>query len=195
MKQKRQRQLGLSRDDDRSDPKEELTKWEQQMITRKKWIYSNNKLFTENKKEVVPKQELFQVLSHPHSQISHRGREITEKWIRENYAEISQKVVNTFVKMCPYHAEKNPLMSRVKSVQRPMQAPTFLSLIEIDLMDFCKCSCDCEVSHMWVMNITDHHTKHVAMYPLTAKSGENVLDVLHQHCYTYGFPQKIVCDN
>lgn len=69
LKQKRQRQLGLSRDDDRSDPNEELTKWEQQMITRKKWIYSNNKLFTENKKEVVPKQELFQVLSHTHSQV------------------------------------------------------------------------------------------------------------------------------
>lgn len=119
VKQKRQRQLGLFRDDDWSDPKEELTKWEQQIITRKKWIYSNNKLFTENKKEVVPKQELFQVLSHAHGWISHGGREITEKWMRENYAEISQKVVNTFVKMCSYHAEKNPLMSHVKSVQRP----------------------------------------------------------------------------
>ena len=84
-----------------------------------------------------------------------------------------------------YRKVENPLMSRVKSVQRSMQAPTFLSLIEIDLMDFRKCSCDCEVSHMWFMNITDHHTKHVALYPLTAKSGENVLDALQQHCYTY----------
>ena len=40
LKQKRQRQLGLSRDDDRSDPNEELTKWEQQMITRKKKGYT-----------------------------------------------------------------------------------------------------------------------------------------------------------
>ena len=43
------------------------------------------------------------------------------------------------------------------------------------------------------MNITDHHTKHVSLYPLTAKTRENVLDVLQQLCYTYGFPQKIVC--
>ena len=35
-------------------------------------------LFTESKKEVVPKWELFQVLSHAHSQISHRGWQIIE---------------------------------------------------------------------------------------------------------------------
>ena len=47
----------------------------------------------------------------------------------ENYAEISQRDVNTFVKTCPHHAEKKPLTSRVKSVQRPMLALTFLCLI------------------------------------------------------------------
>ena len=97
--------------------------------------------------------------------------------------------------MCPYHAERKPITSRVKSVQQPMEAPTFLSLIEIDLMDFCKCPCDCKESHTWVMNVTDHHTKHVALYCLTAKSGEKVLDALQQHCHTYGYPKKIVCDN
>ena len=35
-------------------------------------------LFTESKKEVVPKWELFQVLSHAHSQISHKGWQIIE---------------------------------------------------------------------------------------------------------------------
>ena len=97
--------------------------------------------------------------------------------------------------MCPYHAERKPITSRVKSVQQPMEAPTLLSLIEIDLMDFCKCPCDCKESHTWVMNVTDHHTKHVALYCLTAKSGEKVLDALQQHCHTYGYPKKIVCDN
>lgn len=55
LKQKRQIQLSLSREDNGSELKEELMKWEQQMITQKKWGYSNNKLSTENKKEVVPK--------------------------------------------------------------------------------------------------------------------------------------------
>ena len=126
---------------------------------------------------------------------SHRGRQITEKWLQENYAEISQKVINVFVQLCPYHAEKKPITSRVKDIHQPMEAPTFLSLIEIDSMDFRKCPCDCKESHTWVMNVTDHHTKHVALYPLTDKSGEKVLEALQQHCHTYGYPQKIISDN
>lgn len=178
MKQKRQRQLSLSRDHGRSKPKEELTKWEQQTITWKKWIYSNNKLFTENKKEVVPNSGLFHVLSHAHSQIPHRGRKFTEHWLQENYAEISQKVVNTYMKMSPYHTEKKSLMNRVKSVQWPMQAPTFLSSLPY-------------------VGYECYRSSHKAcsLYPLTTKSGGNLLDVLQQHCDTYGFPQKIVCHN
>ena len=62
-------------------------------------------------------------------------------------------------------------------------------------MDFCKCPCDCKESHTWVMNVTDHHTKHVALYPLAAKSGEKVLEALQQHCHTYGYPKKIISEN
>ena len=47
----------------------------------------------------------------------------------------------------------------VKLVDKPIQSPTFLSLLEIDLMDFHNCPCDCTEKHTWAMNITDHHTK------------------------------------
>ena len=102
----------------------------------------------------------------------------------------TRKLLTYLLKWCPYQAERKPITSRVKSVQKPMEAPTFLSLIEIDLMDFRKCPCDCKESHTWVLNVTDHHTKHVALYPLTAKCGEKVLDALQQHCHTYGYPKK-----
>ena len=190
-----EKQLDVSGNKDRSESTEELTTWEQQTVRRKKWVYQNSEVFTANNKKVVPKRELFQVLCDAHNRVSHRGRQITEKWLQENYAEISQKVVNVFVQLCPYHAEKKPITSRVKDVHQPMEAPTFLSLIEIDLMDFRKCPCDCKESHTWVMNVTDHHTKHVALYPLTDKSGERVLEALQQHCHTYGYPQKIISDN
>ena len=62
-------------------------------------------------------------------------------------------------------------------------------------MDFRKCPCDCKESHNWVMNVTDHHTKHIAVYPLVAKSGGKVLEALQQHSHTYGYPKKIVSDN
>ena len=82
------------------------------------------------------------------------------------------------MQLCPYHAEKKPITSSVKDIHQPMEAPTFLSLIEIDLMDFRKCPCDCKESHTWVMNVTDHH-----LYPLVDKSGEKVLEALQQHCH------------
>ena len=44
-------------------------------------------------------------------------------------------------------------------------------------------------------NVTDHHTKHVTLYPLTSKSGEKVLQALQEYCHTCGYPKKIVCDN
>ena len=75
-----------------------------------------------------------------------------------------------------------------------MQAPTFLHMIEIDLTDFRKCPCKCIESHTWAMNITDHHTKHVTLYPLTAKSGEKYcrhyknitspMDIQETYCVT-----------
>ena len=60
-------QLKLSQNDC-EEPNEVslLTKWEDATITRKQWIYKNNKVFTQDNKEFIPKRELFQVLSHAH---------------------------------------------------------------------------------------------------------------------------------
>ena len=59
-----------------------------------------------------------------------------EKWITENYSEVTQKVVNTFVFLCRFHAEQKPITTRVKPMVSPLQAETFLSLIEVDLMPY-----------------------------------------------------------
>ena len=80
---------------------QQVTKWEHHMITQKKWAYINHKRFTGNIKKVVPKRQLFQISSHVHSWISHRGHKY-EKVAARNYAEISQMVVNT-LKMCLFH--------------------------------------------------------------------------------------------
>ena len=37
--------------------------------------------------------------------------------------------------------------------------------------------------------------KHVTLYPLTAKSGEKVLQALQEYCFTYGYPRNILYDN
>ena len=110
-----------------------------------------------------------------------------------------KRILNKFV--CPplppgqFHAEQRSITNRVKIVEKLLQAPTFLSLIEIDLMDLCKCPCDCGETHTWIMNVTDHHTKHVTLYAFPAKSAEKVLSSLEQYCHSYGYPKSILYDN
>ena len=97
------------------------------------------------------------------------------KWIRENYIEVNQKVVNIFVKMYRFHQEQKTITSRVKPVKQPLQAQKFLSLLEIDLMDFRNCSCACTAQqHKWAINFVDHHTKFAHVFPLHSKSGKDV---------------------
>ena len=100
-------------------------------ITQKKWKYSNDNIVTEKNKKVVSKRHLYDVLSFAHNTIAHRGRQITMKWITENYTGVNQKVVNIFVKMCRFHQEQKTITSRVKPVKQPLQAQTFLSLCGI----------------------------------------------------------------
>ena len=174
-----------------------LLKWEKSTVIRKQWAYSDNSIITQNKRKVVPKRDIHNVLSLAHNRTAHRGRQITSKWISNNYSKVNVKVVAilNFAGLCPIHAEPQSVTSRVKLVDKPIQSLTFLSLLEIDLMDFRNCPSDCTEKHTWAMNITDHHTKYVYITPLKAKSADEVLTRFKPYCYTYGFPKKILTDN
>ena len=97
--------------------------------------------------------------------------------------------------LCRLHAERKPITSRIKEVTNPLQAPSFLSILEIDLMDFQNLPCTCRHSHKWVINLIDHHTKFVNSHPLHAKSADEVLDAVKNYCLSYGYPKKILTDN
>ena len=102
-----------------------LSTWEATTITQKKWKYSNDNIVTAKNKKVVSKRHLYDALSLAHNRIAHRGRQLTMKWITENYTEVNQKLVNIFVKMCRFHQEQKTITSRVKLVKQPLQAQTF----------------------------------------------------------------------
>ena len=121
------------------------------LSSQKKREYANGKLLTTEGKEVAHQGMLFDILSKCHHRIAHRGQQKTEKWIAENYSKVTQKVVNTFVSLCRFHAEQKPITTRVKPVVSPLQAETFLSLIEVDLIGFRNCPCECEPKHKWTI--------------------------------------------
>ena len=158
-----------------------MKKSEVQTIKRKKWtVNSNNQIITCDNKVVISKSQL---------------HEKTEHWVRQNFAEVSQRVINLFVSLCRLHAERKPITSRIKEVTNPLQAPSFLSMLEIDLMDFQNLPCTCRNSHKWVINLIDRHTKFVNSHPLHAKSADDVLDAVKNYCLSYGYPKKILTDN
>ena len=172
-----------------------LTKWQATTLNRKKWSYHQGNFLTTEQKLVVPKSQLYDVLTLAHQRTAHRGRQITSKWINENYSEVNVRVVNLFVSLCQIHQQEKTITSHVKMVTKPLQSPEFLSLIEIDLMDFQNTPCDCKNVHTWAMNIIDHHTKFVTVVPLQQKAADAILKSLREYCYTYGFPKKIITDN
>ena len=151
-----------------------LTNWQATTLKRKKWSLHQGKLLTTDKKIVVPKSQLYDILTLAHQRTAHRGRQITSKWINENYSEVNVRVVNLFVSLCQIHQEQKTITSHVKMVTKPLQSPEFLSLIEIDLMDFRNTPCECKNVHTWAMNIIDHHTKFVTVVPLQQKTADEV---------------------
>ena len=122
----------------------------------------------------------------------HLERNILPKYIS---TKINIKVIAIFVGLCVIHAEQQSIIGRVKLVDKPLQYLTFLALVEIDLMDFRNCQCNCSRQRKWAMNITDHHTKYVYTAPLKDKTADETLQLFQRYCFTYGFPKKILTDN
>ena len=85
----------------------ELSKAEINTIKQKKWKYVNGKLLTTEGKEVAHQGMLFDILSKCHHRIAHRGRQKTEKWIVENYSEVTQS--------CEYFCFSLPFSRRAKT--------------------------------------------------------------------------------
>ena len=125
-----------------------------------------------------------------HNRVAHRGRQKTEHRVKQNFAENSQRVINLFVSLCRLHAKRKPITSKIKEVTNPLLAPSFLSMLEIDLMDFQKSPCTCRNPHKWVINLIDYHSNFVNSHPLHSKSADEVLDAVKNYCLSYGYPKK-----
>ena len=111
-----------------------------QPLTQKKWKYCNGSIISEDNKKVIPKQQHYHVQLYRCNVLrpqpnSTSWKTSIMKWFTKNYTEIDKKVVNLFVKMCKFHQEHRTIKGKVKPVKQPLEAESFLSLLEIDLMD------------------------------------------------------------
>lgn len=165
-------------------------------IKRKKWTLQHGRIASKDGKYVVPKRDLFKTLSEAHSAIAHRGRDKTEHYIRESYAEISQEVITLFVSLCKLHQQQRSVTDHVKKpVIKPLAADGFLKHVEIDLIDFRNLPCSCNPKHNWVLHVVDHFSKFSWLHPLQSKETEQVVKSLQEQFYLFGFPTILHSDN
>lgn len=54
-----------------------LLKWEKSTVIRKQWAYSDNPIITQNKRKVVPKREIHNVLSLAHNRTGKLNGSVT----------------------------------------------------------------------------------------------------------------------
>ena len=77
-----------------------LDKLTKQKIARNHWrLTAEGKVTSSDNKPTVPKRDIPKVLCEAHSATAHRGRDKTERYIRQSYAGISQDIINLFVSL------------------------------------------------------------------------------------------------
>ena len=164
------------------------------LIKRKQWQLDKDQIITKDNKIVIPRSQIHKILCQSHSETAHRGRDKTKHFVKERYSEISNGVISLFTSMCRLHVQQQSIVNHLKVV-KPIKGEIFLSHVEMDLMDFRKIKCNCELSHQYVLHIIDHNTKFSWVSPLRYKSGAEVLQETKKIFWQFGFPQVLHTDN
>ena len=101
-----------------------LDKLTKQKIVRNHWrLTPEGKVTTSDNKLIVPKRDIYNVLCEAHSAIAHRGRDKTERYIRQSYAGISQEIINLFVSLCKLHQQQKSVTNHWKKpITNPIKA-------------------------------------------------------------------------
>ena len=174
-----------------------LDKLTKQKIARNHWrLTAEGKVTSSDNKLIVPKRDIYKVLCEAHSAIAHRGRDKTERYIRQSYAGISQDIINLFVSLCKLHQQQKSVTSDSKKpITNPIKANQFLAHVQVDLIDFHNLPCDCQSKHNWVLHVVDHFSKYSWMFALKNKQTEEVAVRLTNFFWLFGFPSILHSDN
>ena len=174
-----------------------LDKLTKQKIVRNHWrLTTEGKVTTSDNKLIVPKRDIYHVLCEAHSASAHRGRDKTERYIRQSYAGISQEIINLFVSLCKLHQQQKSVTNHWKKpITNPIRANQFLAHVQMDLIDFRNLPCECQSRHNWALHIVDHFSKYSWMFALKRKQTEEVAVTLANLFWLFGFPSILHSDN
>ena len=109
---------------------------------------------------------------------------------------VNHRKLCLFTSLCKLHAQQKSITDHKKqAITNPISAETFMSHVEIDLIDFRNVKCLCTKPHQWVLHVTDHHTKYSWLFALHNKTAQEVLAKLQELFWLFGFLQTLHTDN
>lgn len=141
---------------------------------------------------MATKGTTYQIVKDIHISCGHKGDRSTHQKIRENYVNISRKIVEAYVRQCERCTEKLKKKETKGIVIKPITAKEFNDRAQIDLVDFQSLP---DGEFKWVMHYQDHLTKYHLLRPLRLKTASNVAEKVFDIFIDFGAPCILQSDN
>ena len=151
-----------------------------------------------NERVAVPMHQVFDMISDAHNiKTSHAGRDNTYGIIKNDFFNITEDDVATFIKTCPACDRKNVDVKKLPGAKKPIKSDNYRERFEIDLMD--KRSdpqkCVMGVTRRWILTCKDHFTGFCFFDALPRKRPKYVADACHRYFSLIGYPKIFHTDN
>lgn len=145
-----------------------------------------------NRSIVATKNTALSIIKDVHVACLHKGGRATHQKIRENYANISRKIVEAYVRQCERCTEKLKKKENKGIVIRPITAKDFNERAQVDLVDFQSLP---DGNFKFVLHYQDFFTKYHLLRPMPCKTAVNVARHIFQIFVDFGAPAILQSDN
>lgn len=183
-----------------------LKNWDVEKGKRKErkdyYIYDNfaikafagfEKLVSKNGNKVLAtKETVFKTVKDVHTACGHKGDRKTHQKICEEYANITRKIVESFIRQCERCTEKLKKKEKKGLVVRPITVKDFNARGQVDLVDFQSLP---DGDFKYTFHYQDHLSKYHFLRPLRSKTAVEVANHLFQIFIDFGAPQILQSDN
>lgn len=151
------------------------------------------RIVTKKKKKVVAtKITALSIIRDVHVAGLHKGVRTTHEKIRENYSNISRKIVEAYIRQCERCTEKLKKKENKGIVIRPITANDFNDRVQVDLVDFQSLP---DGNFKFVLHYQDFLTKYHLLRPMPCKTALNVAKHVLQIFVDFGAPAILQSDN
>jgi hypothetical protein len=151
-----------------------------------------------NNRIALPMHKVFDVIHEAHCNISgHCGRDATYSVIKANFYNISQAMVNSFIKECSVCVRRNVGRKNLPGAKKPIRSTSFRDRFQVDLIDMrSNPQPDVYGTEMkWIVTCKDHFTGFTGFFAIPKKEARFVVHRLEEFFAIIGYPKLFHTDN